>query len=123
MVGLPVISQRCLILRRLCKLCSLHNPRPANQVPRIARQSCYHVDKGSSLSVFLYVHGLTTRSESNIGTIPLHEFVGLFPTNTDPALVFAATKQIPVMDERWQKARTIVIENGENIDYRPRLTS
>jgi len=27
------------------------------------------------------------------------------------------------MDERWQKARTIVIENGENIDYRPRLTS
>jgi len=54
--------------------------------------------------------------------IPLHEFVGAFPADTNPALVFAATKQIPAMDERWMKARTLIIQDGK-IYYRLCMSS
>jgi hypothetical protein len=53
----------------------------------------------------------------------LHEFVGLFSTNTNPALVFAATKQIPAMNDCWKKARTLVITDGKNNCYHPRVSS
>jgi len=46
------------------------------------------------------------------------DFVGDFPVDANPVLVFLATKMIPVMNEPWMKARTSVIADGKTIHIR-----
>jgi len=48
----------------------------------------------------------------------LRDFVGDFPVDANPVLVFLATKMIPVMNEPWMKARTSVIAEGKTIHIR-----
>jgi hypothetical protein len=52
----------------------------------------------------------------------LHEFVGAFLTNINPALVFAVTKQIPAMNKHWMKAQTLIIQDSK-INYCSYLSS